>query len=48
VKLMQAFEGNVPRAARQAGMTRESLYRVLRKYGVDPGSLRRGPDEGGS
>jgi DNA-binding NtrC family response regulator len=33
-KLMRAFHGNVTSAARQAGMTRESLHRVLRKYGV--------------
>lgn len=34
IRLMTSFQGNVTRAARQAGMTRESLHRVLRKYGV--------------
>jgi len=46
VALMRQFRGNVTRAARQAGMTRESLHRLLKKYGVrseafkplDPGS----------
>lgn len=33
-RLMRSFQGNVTRAAGQAGMTRESLHRVLRKYGV--------------
>ncbi len=33
-KLMELFSGNVTHAARRAGMTRESLHRVLRKYGV--------------
>ncbi len=33
-RLMASFQGNVTRAARQAGMTRESLHRVLRKYGI--------------
>jgi DNA-binding NtrC family response regulator len=31
-RLMRAFGGNVTRAATRAGMTRESLHRVLRKY----------------
>jgi DNA-binding NtrC family response regulator len=34
VELMRLFQGNVTQAARRAGMTRESLHRVLRKYGV--------------
>lgn len=33
-RLMEAFRGNVTQAAKRAGMTRESLHRVLRKYGV--------------
>ena len=32
--LLQRCDGNVTRAACQAGMTRESLHRVMRKYGV--------------
>ncbi len=34
VKLLRSFHGNVTNAAKRAGMTRESLHRVLRKYGV--------------
>jgi two-component system response regulator HydG len=32
--LLRQFNGNVTRAATHAGMTRESLHRLLRKYGV--------------
>jgi DNA-binding NtrC family response regulator len=34
LKLMRLFHGNVAKAAERAGMTRESLYRVLKKYDV--------------
>jgi DNA-binding NtrC family response regulator len=34
VRLMRLYRGNVTLAARRAGMTRESLHRVLRKYAV--------------
>ncbi len=34
VKLLRSFHGNVTNAAKRAGMTRESLHRVLRRYGV--------------
>jgi DNA-binding NtrC family response regulator len=34
VTLMQQFRGNVTHAAKQAGMTRVSLHRLLKKYGV--------------
>jgi two-component system response regulator AtoC len=34
VALMKEFEGNVTRAAERAGMERESLHRLLRKYGL--------------
>jgi DNA-binding NtrC family response regulator len=34
VRLMSLFHGNVTHAATRAAMTRESLHRVLRKYGV--------------
>jgi DNA-binding NtrC family response regulator len=34
VRLMRLFHGNVTHAATRAAMTRESLHRVLRKYGV--------------
>ncbi|MBK8480174.1 MAG: sigma-54-dependent Fis family transcriptional regulator [Proteobacteria bacterium] len=32
--LMRAFEGNVTRAAERAGVERESLHRLLKRYGV--------------
>jgi DNA-binding NtrC family response regulator len=53
VGLMSAFQWNVTRAAAQAGMTRESLHRVLRKYDVRPelgksSSALVEPDEGPS
>lgn len=40
VALMRAFHGNVTCAALRAGMTRESLHRVLRKYGVQSGPYK--------
>ncbi len=40
MKLMQVSHGNVTRAALRAGMTRESLHRVLRRYGVRPEEYR--------
>lgn len=52
VHLMRLFHGNVTHAAKRAGMTRESLHRVLRKYGVrvehgDGRRNRAGGDPGG-
>lgn len=35
--LMCAFHGNVTEAAKRAGMTRESLHRVMKQYGVRSG-----------
>jgi DNA-binding NtrC family response regulator len=46
LKLMQTFRGNVTHAAAQAGMTRESLHRVLRKYGVRSEALKAGGEAG--
>ncbi|HEX7488412.1 MAG TPA: helix-turn-helix domain-containing protein, partial [Anaeromyxobacteraceae bacterium] len=43
VSLMHHFHGNVTHAAKQAGMTRVSLHRLLRKYGVH--SLTFKPEE---
>jgi DNA-binding NtrC family response regulator len=44
--LMRAFNGNVTQAARCAAMTRESLHRVLKKYGVHSQQHRDGGDAG--
>jgi DNA-binding NtrC family response regulator len=35
--LMRAFHGNVTEAAKRAELTRESLHRVMKKYGVRSG-----------
>ena len=43
---MQVCHGNVTRAALRAGMTRESLHRVLRKYGVRPEGYREASGNG--
>ncbi len=40
VALMQKFNGKVAAAARHAGVERESFYRLLRKYAVDPSDYR--------
>jgi DNA-binding NtrC family response regulator len=40
VELMRLFRGNVTQAAIRAGMTRESLHRVLKKYEVRSGQHR--------
>ncbi|MFL5300019.1 MAG: response regulator [Anaeromyxobacteraceae bacterium] len=40
VALMRDFHGNVTRAATQAGMTREGLHRLLKKYGVRSDAFR--------
>jgi DNA-binding NtrC family response regulator len=42
LELLRAFGGNVTQAAFRAGMTRESLHRVMRKYGI----RARGPTSG--
>jgi two-component system response regulator HydG len=38
--LMRRFDGQVAEAAAQAGVERESFYRLLRKHGVDAASFR--------
>jgi len=39
--LMRLFHGNVMQAAARAGMTRESLYRVLKQHGINPDRYRK-------
>lgn len=40
VALLSEFQGNVTQAARKAQVERETLHRLLRRYGVDPASFR--------
>jgi DNA-binding NtrC family response regulator len=40
VALMHEFHGNVTAAAHRAGVTRESLHRLLKKYGVHSGDYK--------
>ncbi len=44
--LMRRFEGQVSDAAAQAGVERESFYRLLRKHGVDAAAFRPRPGRG--
>jgi DNA-binding NtrC family response regulator len=44
IALMRQFSGNVTRAAIQAGMTRESLHRLLKKYGVHSDTFKPLPN----
>lgn len=54
-KLMRYSHGNVTQAAALAGMTRESLHRLMRRYGIHSecyrapheGSAAPAPDDGG-
>jgi DNA-binding NtrC family response regulator len=41
VALMRQFDGNVTKAAEKAGMGRESLHRLLKRYAVRPNEFRR-------
>lgn len=45
--LLRAFDGNVTRAAQHARLERESLHRLLKKYGLRAESFRTSGDEGG-
>ena len=40
VALLRTFDGNVSRAAERAGMERESLHRLLRRYGLKAEGFR--------
>jgi DNA-binding NtrC family response regulator len=42
--LMREFGGHVTRAAERAGMERESLHRLVRRYGLHPEDFRRAGD----
>jgi DNA-binding NtrC family response regulator len=44
--LLRAFDGNVTRAAQHARLERESLHRLLKKYGLRAESFRTSPGEG--
>jgi DNA-binding NtrC family response regulator len=41
VVLMREFRGNVTRAAERAGMERESLHRLLKRYGIRTDDFKR-------
>ena len=43
--LLREFGGNVTRAAERAGMERESLHRLLKRYGVRSDEFKRDPDQ---
>jgi DNA-binding NtrC family response regulator len=38
--LLETFDGNVSRAAERAGLERESLHRLLRRYGIQADAFR--------
>jgi len=41
VALLREFEGNITQAAARAGMERESLHRLLKRYGIRSDDFRR-------
>ena len=45
-ELLQACHGNVTRAARRAGLTRESLHRILKRYCVQSTAFKAGGVDG--
>jgi two-component system response regulator HydG len=40
VALLREFEGNVTQASARAGMERESLHRLLKRYGIRSDDFR--------
>ena len=45
--LLETFGGNVSRAAERAGLERESLHRLMRRYGIEAGNFRGSDPRGG-
>ena len=43
--LLREFNGNVTQAATRAGLERESLHRLVRRYGIRPDDFRKREDE---
>lgn len=48
VALLQTFGGNITRAAERAGMERESLHRLLKKYGLRADAFRESDAQSGT
>jgi DNA-binding NtrC family response regulator len=44
--LLREFDGNVTQAAARAGLERESLHRLIRRYGIRPDDFRRRGEDG--
>ncbi len=40
-ELLRKIGGDVSEAAAQAGMTRKMIYRLARKFGIEPEQFRR-------
>jgi hypothetical protein len=36
----------IKQAARKTGITRQNFYKLLRRYGIYAGKMKRGPEEG--
>ncbi|HET9554548.1 MAG TPA: hypothetical protein VFP50_16405 [Anaeromyxobacteraceae bacterium] len=47
VALLGAVDGNVTRAAERAGMARESLHRLLKRFGLRSEEFKARPPAGG-
>jgi transcriptional regulator of acetoin/glycerol metabolism len=43
IALLREFGGNVTRAAERAGMERESLHRLLKRYGLKSDDFKEHP-----
>lgn len=40
--LMRQYHGNISRAARHAGLSRQTLHKLLNKHGIQAADFRRG------